>query len=370
MNAIPLGIHGNIWKRRLALAGIGMVLILLSKGLFIWSCWRHEPTGTESHYDPAYLGVLRPEATSSTLPGIRAIPQANRREALLFVREEAGRDLYPVYRNPDPNSSLHDRWEPFTEKNVIPSRLLNFDPETVLAAYRQTSPEHLFFHGFADGLRVTPWRTRHDGTFIELRMSNDNAMGPYTGKLTIYAQRHGQLSVAYASRRRLIDAVLLSRDDPPAMLVQYADGLASYRWREGRFVADPAVKREHWREVIGLCLRGSVVVNFCTVPYLSFLVIPMWLYRFCKWLFLRLTGRPYRKSRVARVSVLGCLVPLVFFLSLPGILMFSGHYFGPLAKLALIDAAGWVFLGMGAVMANHIDITPTRGAAGAVEQAD
>lgn len=341
-------VYRSAWKRRLTLVLLGAFFILLSKAFYLWLCWCDwQPPSSEYCNPVAFMGVLRPDATSSTLPCIQALEPERRQEALLLIPEGIG-NFRPIYPDPlDP-----DRWVDSKMHQPIHALLLSFDPAAVWAAYQRTKEEHLSTHGFSDGYRLIKWHPNSEGDYLELMLNHDNGFGPYTRRLTIYTQSENKLKIAFASTHRIVNWRVLTRQDPKALLVNYTNGIAGYRWRNGRFDLDETVKREYWKDFLGLGTGCSEEVEYWCGSLLFLLAVPCWFYRAIKFLWLKVTGRPYRKRRGLRLGTLGCLTPFVLFFAFIGIL-FSGHYFSDLAWSARVNMLGWALITIAAFLPNR-----------------
>lgn len=327
------------WRRRLLLAVVGFVLLLISIALdFVIY---NRPYPVKEWDNPFYLAVLTDKAKALDVPALKHLGE-HRDYALLLWFDPAKKEFSHLANNG--NS---------TEEYAIPREYLDFDPDKVLAATDETPESDILINDLAEGIGLRTITLPSAGEILVLQVHGERFASPYFVSLTLYSQVDGELQSYFSSRGAMppTPGNWMVTPDGKALLTAYYDGIGAYQWNGTGFVPQYSAKQgyETYLRLVWFhqwTILSSSLPMFCLVFFL-------WLVRAIRFAWSRFRGSKLQANPVVRGCSIGCLcfclLPILFMLLVDRVLG-QGYFWGVRIWPALIAMPGWICLGLGALV--------------------
>ena len=343
----------SAWKRRAFLVLIGALLLAVAEWQFWGVCHRpyQPPLNDSLYYEPLYLGLIKSTARENDHAAIKSL--GDRKDGLLLLMRnwpEGG--FRALYRD--------SAYRPDDEKSpVIPEAFLDFDPTSVLRAYQNTDLDRIRINDFAEGFKL---RALSVPPISEILFLQTNAecflLGTYYSKLTLYGQRGGRFESYFASQRPVVQWGFCDTTSTAFLVVIYSDGVGTYRWDGSFFKPGKPEDTDEKRLTRYVCRYGRRFghATMWLVPSATV----FWLWRLLKFLWLRITKRPYRRNRILRIFAIGCLAWVV--VAAWGLMWFGlgasyyFEYYGPFASSFILRSTGWMLIAIAAIIPNRVAV--------------
>ncbi|MEN6625202.1 MAG: hypothetical protein ABFD69_03125 [Candidatus Sumerlaeia bacterium] len=343
--------YRSAWKRRLILFAIGVGLIGLSELIYPLLCLSDarqaaEPVDSISTRNPVpvrpvlYMGALTPAALNSNPVCVNALGK-RASQALLLIPNQDASAFYPVYYQGE-----LDYWDDYIKRPAIPTPLLDFTPEAVMAAFKRTNPADLNMNGFAQNIEVRQWNTKNDGSWLELKVRyRGNGFNPFWWYLTIYGVREGKLQTAFASMHGFSE--MFKSPEPQYLMTSTRGGIESYQWSSGQFCIDNTVKQKLTNDYRSLCWLGNMkLIHYCSGYALNWIFL-LWLCRAIssgKVLFERLFQKEFSYAAPAKWH----RSPMIWMFGL--FVLFAIQRSVTSGLSPMIAFAGWILIGLAAAI--------------------